>query len=518
MAATQFAWVRATNFAGYDEWLLLWLGARRIADCPYASRPLGFLWSIPGALLTPYGLEGYLLVHAAYFWLAGCWTLLLVGRLLPGDRALGFLAGAFAICWAPLDLARLTPVQMATHSGVTCCSYLAVLLFVVSWQRRSRLLLALACALALVAGRSYESPLPLLLLAPLLVLLRDRGAARRLLLWALPWLVVVLACGALFLRPLLQGGADLAYQASVLKSDLSVAGVLGRMLQQYGYHLVPLVTVPRARLDVAPVALAVCAYALAFLACARGSETRPRREYALLASVGLILAGLGYSVFALSPFFAAPHRMQMLSAPGIAIALAASLRGVSLLAPARWSTLLAGVLGAWVVAVGTARTVAMQQVWDETSYFPAQRGTLAQLVTLAPELLPNTLVVLVDASGAWPSTFGFRHAVEHFYAGHATGIVWGGFDFLYALRLTPRGLRCEPWPVIRKPWGVAPTEHRYDELLVVQRDASGRLALVESWPAGILPALPADAAYAPRARIRPAGAPLPERRVLERER
>jgi hypothetical protein len=457
-------------------------------------------------------------VHAAYFWLAGCWTLLLVARLLPGDRALALLAGVFAICWAPLDLARLTPVQMATHSGVTCCSFLAILAFVASWQRQSRLLLALACALALVAGRSYESPLPLLLFAPLLVLLRERGASRRLLRWALPWLVVVLACGALFLRPLLQGGADLAYQANVLKSDVSLAGVVGRLLGQYGYHLTPLATVPRARLDSVPVALALLAYAAAFLACARGAGARPRREYAVFAGVGLILAGLGYSVFALSPFFAAPHRMQMLSAPGIAIALAAALRGLSLLAPARWGTLLAGVLGAWVVAVGTARTAAMQQLWDTTSYYPAQRGTLAQLVAIAPDLAPNTLVVLLDATGAWPSTFGFRHAVEHFYAGRATGVVWGGFDFLYPLRVTPRGWRCEAWPVIQKAWGVAPTEHRHAEMLVVARDAAGRLSLLESWPAGMLPALPADAAYAPRTRILAGGTPPPERRVLERER
>ena len=119
VGATQLLWIRATNFAGFDEWLLLWLGARRIADCPYASRPLGFLWSIPGALLTPHGLEGYRLVHAAYLTLTGCWTLLLCRRLAPGDSLFSFLAGAFAIAWAPLDLARLTPVQMAAHSGVT---------------------------------------------------------------------------------------------------------------------------------------------------------------------------------------------------------------------------------------------------------------------------------------------------------------------------------------------------------------------------------------------------------------
>jgi hypothetical protein len=510
--------VRATNFAGYDEWLLLWLGARGIADCPYASRPLGFLWSIPGALLTPYGLEGYRLVHAAYFWLAGCWTLLLVGRLAPGDRALALLSGAFAVCWAPLDMARLTPIQMATHSGVTCCSYLALLLFVSSWQRRSRALLGLACALALVAGRSYESPLPLLLCAPLLALLPEPGAGRRLVWWSAPWLLVVLVCGALFLRPWLAGGADVSYQGSVLKSDWSVTGYASRLLAQFGYHLAPLVTLPRARLDVPAVALALAAYALAFRAGARSSETRSRGEYAVLAGAGLILAGLGYSVFVVSPFFAAPHRMQMLSAPGIAIALAAALRGLSLPARAPWRGALAGLLGAWVVAVGTARTFAMQKQWDETSYYPAQRGTLSQLVALAPDLQPNTLVVLLDAGGAWPATFGFRHAVEHFYAGHATGVVWGAFDFLYPLRVTPSGLRCETWPVIRKPWGVAPTEHRWDELLLLARDARGAVSLLESWPAGALPPLPAGARYDPRSRIRGGGAAPLERRVLARER
>lgn len=518
VGATQFAWIRATNFAGYDEWLLLWLGARRIADCPYANRPLGFLWSIPGALITPYGLEGYRLVHAGYLTLSGCWTLLLGRRLAPGDSLFSFLAGAFAIAWAPLDLARLTPVQMAAHSGVTFATFLAILLLLESWRRQRRGLLFGACAVALIVGRSYESPLPLLLCAPLLLLLGGAPQPRRLLFWSLPWLGVAVASAVLFLLPQLAGGGDLAYQATVLKRDPSALGIAARLARQFGHHLTPLVTVPRARLDIAALGIALVVYVLAFLAATKEAPPRPRGEYWKLLGAGAALAALGYSLFTLSPSFDAPHRMQILSAPGIAILLAAAIRLASGTAPAGWQKALAGLLGAWVIAVGTARTLAMQEVWDQASYYPAQRATLVQLVAIAPDLAPNTLVLLVDDAGAWPASFSFRHAVEHFYPGHATAIVWKAFDFLYPVRFTREGVRCETWPVIQRPWGVAPTSHRYDELFIVRRDGSGRLSLLEAWPEGVLPALPEAARYAPRARIVLGAAAPPERQVLLRER
>jgi hypothetical protein len=55
--------------------------------------------------------------------------------------------------------------------------------------------------------------------------------------------------------------------------------------------------------------------------------------------------------------------------------------------------------------------------------------------------------------------------------------------------------------VIRKPWGVAPTLYRYDEIVVVYAGEDGALRVLPEWPAQVLPALPAGARYAPEARV-----------------
>jgi hypothetical protein len=59
----------------------------------------------------------------------------------------------------------------------------------------------------------------------------------------------------------------------------------------------------------------------------------------------------------------------------------------------------------------------------------------------------------------------------------------------------------DPWPVIREPWGVAPTLHRYDEVLVAYVAEGGALRVLPEWPSHVLPALPAGARYAPEARV-----------------
>jgi hypothetical protein len=157
------------------------------------------------------------------------------------------------------------------------------------------------------------------------------------------------------------------------------------------------------------------------------------------------------------------------------------------------------------VAVAAARTLQMQRSWDGVSYYGRQVKLLGDLLRFAPRLRPHTLIVLVGDTAAFPATFAFRHAVECVYPGEATGVLASGPEALYVSRLTPSGIDTEPWPVLWKPWGVAPTHHGFDEMVVARARADGAAAVEPSWPAD-LPALPPGQRYDPRARILPAGA------------
>jgi hypothetical protein len=96
------------------------------------------------------------------------------------------------------------------------------------------------------------------------------------------------------------------------------------------------------------------------------------------------------------------------------------------------------------------------------------------------------------------------------------GLLGKGDEFIYSARYGADGIRTESWPDIQRAWHSPPTLHRYDEVVVVRLLADGTLRVADAWPAE-LPALPAGARYAPRARIG-YGPPPAAARILARER
>jgi len=516
--AAQYALVRPTNFGGFDEWLFLWLSERGILGSPYSNRPLNFLWTLPG-VLVPESFLGFHLLHGAYLALGGLLAGLLATRALPGRPGLAVLCGIATACWAPWDRARLSSVQMTINSGSACTALLATWLLIVAWERGSRPLLALAAALAFVAARGYEGVLGVLAVGPALLALlgpRDARFARA----SAIWLAAVLAALALTLAPLASGAAAAAYQTRVLGLDLDPARLAERMLRRFAEHLGPLLTTRPARVDGwLPWLSAALALAAAVLAQGRlraGVAVIPatgaRRELAV-AVLGVTYAAAGYAPFVLSPSLDAPHRAQMHAGFGIGLLLCALLAlGVRAAAP-RVRPGLVAVACAGLAWAGAARTAALQRDWDRDHTGPLQLRTLRGLVAVAPRLAAHTLVVALDESQAWRSSFGFRHALLHVYGGEATGTVAGRADLLYRTTATPTGLRTEPLEAVKGPWGIAVDSHTHAELLVVRFDARGRVSLVEDWPRELSPFDPGPD-YAPRARIRP-GPPGRGVRILQ---
>lgn len=501
--------VSPTNFGGYDEWWIRSLNDRLVLGVPYANRPLNFLWTLPGGLLGPRGFTGYYVVHGLYLWLAGVFLFVILRRLWPGLPSLAWLAAAFVVTWAPSDRARLCPVQGTFGSGSTMGLILAVLLLVEARWRGSRALLVVGGAMAWATIRGYEATLPLLLAAPLLILALPAGARGWPRAWWLAWAAPVALATAQTVAPAVLGGDASRYQMENARLDPKPAAVVSRLAHQYASHLRPL-----AGADLRDLRGGRAALAAALLAggcwlarrLGRGrdeDDVQPRRALATIAA-GLAAAGLGYGPYVLSRIGASTDRTEYVSGPGIAVALAALAVLAARPLPLQWRWLATAGLGCWVVAVGTGQTLALQRYWDTHSAYPRQAATLRDLQSVAPDLRPGTLVVLVDHCGDWPAVFTFRHAVEWAYGRRATGFLWRpGFrgQLFYPTAFAPEGVRTMPWESIQKAWDDPPTLHRYDEIVaLVRRPGECRAALATRWP-DELPPLPPGARYAPTERI-----------------
>jgi hypothetical protein len=516
LGASLFLWVRPTNFRGYDEWLIFSLLSRGIVGFPYANRPLNLLWALPAWALAPDRLWGFLLVHAVWLTLGGLLVCLLLRRMLPGAPVLAFLAGAFTVAWAPSDLTRLASVQMIVYSGCTFGTLLSAWLLVEAWWRHRPALVLLAALAGAAAVLSMEAALPLVALAPLLLLpgggWRERARWGR---WALGWLVLVTAAGWRIVGAFRSGGDELAYQTEMLLADPSPLHVLRRALGQLRQHLLPLVDSPAQALAVPAVPIAVAVFVAGFVLATRpraqteGGASPGSAALVLTGLAGLLLAIVAYLPFVLNLKTRGPVRTQFLSAPGTGVLLAAGVVLFARLLPTRARLAGACLLGAWVVATGASRIVALQETWNTRTAYPAQRRALLELTALAPDLEPHTLVVVLKEEGVWPLDLSFRHAVEYLYEGRARGLAAGAEAFLYETRFEPAGVVSEPLPVLRGPWREGLTRYRYDELVVFRRDPGGGLSLLDAWPTE-LPPLAAGVAYAPRSRIR-TGAPPPRR-------
>jgi hypothetical protein len=393
----------------------------------------------------------------------------------------------------------------------------ACVCFLESWLRRNASLLALGILVAFVTARSYEATIALLLAWPLFVAWALHERSRAYWTWSAAWGGFMGLALVLIVQPMIFPQSTPSYQAS-LGMELDPSRIVARLWREYVDHLVPLATIPWTELRALGVPVAVVVFVLTSLVGIRDAEFSKgvgRRAIVGWMAAGIALAALGYAVLVLSPVQSgAPKawRMQFLSAPGIALFLAAIAYGISGALPRALRRALLVGLGCWVVAVGTARTVAMQRLWDRSSYHDHQVRMLTGLTELAPDLKPHTLVIVLDEGRAWRSTWGFRHAVQYLYRDRAMGYVWDSWDFMFPTRLTWAGVVCVPWPEVQVAWETAPTLHRVDELVLIRHHTSGEVELLETWPS-VLPSLPPGARYDPRARVLSA-APREEHAIL----
>jgi len=505
----QFAWVSPTNFNGYDEWLNLSLTSRGILAFPYANRPLALLWNVPTTWLGTDLVTAHYLLHGLYLSLTGVLAYLIVRRLAPNAPLLAWLAGTFAATWAPRDFLRLDSVQMLLYGGFMAATLCSLLLLAGSWRPGRAWLLAPAVALAFCALRTYEGCLPLLVAAPPALAAVSQPQPRWH--WALAWYSALVVGIAQMLGWWGDGTTSLAYQ-SMISRDLDLLPLAKRLIQHFGFSADPLIRPTWQELAVPRVMPALIAFAagLAWAVPADPLSAQTRRTYAWAVGIGLLLAGLGWAPFAISPQLTSPDRTQFLPAPGMGLALAGAILWLASFLPHRWRMVGVAALAGWVMWVGTARILAMQRQWDERSAFPAQAEFLRHLTRWAPDLRSNTLVVLFDDTATW-GAIAFRHAVEYLYENRACGYLWGSRNMLYRIDVTPAGVVYVTGVDIRRAWQSPPTLHRPHEIVFVRYGSNRSVTVLDHWPESF--PLSAPAVYAPRARVVTAR-PAPKARAV----
>jgi hypothetical protein len=248
--------------------------------------------------------------------------------------------------------------------------------------------------------------------------------------------------------------------------------------------------------------------------------TQPQAELLVVRGgiVGIVGAAASYSAFIVGArMTASAGRTQMVAGPWIAIAVAATILLLARACPGRARLPVLAALGAFVAANGAARTSQLQESWDRTggAYY-RQAHAMQQVLAIAPDLKPGSLLIFVDGGRTWLGTFVFHHAVDLLYEGKAAGCVANGREEVFiTCFMDPTGVHQVPWPILRPAWRVAPRTYRFDEVMVLSSDAAGRVKLEEEWPKE-LPALPPGASYAPRSRATALATQPPARSVLER--
>ncbi len=518
-AVVAFAPARATNFRGYDEWVIVSLTSRGILEFPYANRPLNLVWGLPAWWFYPDQFSGFLVIHVAWIALGGVLTFLITRRLLPGATALAFVAGALAIVWAPGDQSRICSVQMILYSGCTFGALLATWLAVEAWARRSLALAACAAVAGVVTILSFEATMAPLALVPLLFLagggMRER---RRLLVWTLAAGCLVFACALRFAAPRWTDPERVAYQGGIA-ADFTPGPLLDRTWRQLRRYVAPVFAPPPLERSWPFVPLSVAVFAVGFAVASRRSPERPegqsppRAALAVAAGLGLLWAAASLVPFVLNPETHGAERMQFIPTPGIAVLFAATAFALASFLPARARLPAVFLLGGWIAASGVARVGALQAAWDEKSAYPDQRSSLLGITAVVPDVEPGTLVVLLGGGG-WAIDVSFRHALHYLYEGRAVGHSVDALEYLYKTRFESGGVRSSPRPVLERSWQETSVLYPYDAVVVVKAVENGRVTLAETWPEELDP-LPAGASYAPRARIRQ-GPRLPRLRILGR--
>jgi len=349
----------------------------------------------------------YQIVFAALWWARGFLMFLIVRRLLPGQDLFSYLAGGLVLVHSS-DLATAWVGQMP-QSAYIFWMLAAFYLLVRALDQSSRVLVILAIFCEYMSLWTYESPIVIILLAPLpLFWLRGKMVRKW---WPAVWgwyAVPAIYLAVIAVRYTRSGGHT--YQESVLRKDWSIAPILQDWLFNIGASL-KFWAWPEEQPGRAPdtplallAALSVSVLIGGMLALRASRIPEMRKLFGALAA-GFLLIAFSFPPYLLLNSARSLWRTQMLSSVGAALFLSAVIVMCVTAVQASWLRfgLLAG-LSAGVVWCGSysalAKSANQRWLWER------HKQAMQEMLEVAPRVRPGTLIVLTNAPGGDGDPFG----------------------------------------------------------------------------------------------------------------
>lgn len=367
---------------------------------------VGYLLSY--ALGVPGGFLGLQISYAALWWARGILSFLIVQRLLSDGALFGYLIGALVIAHAS-DTA-LNWVGQLNQFGFMVWMLLSFYFLLRGLHARNRgkrvLLVGLACGACFLCIFSYESPLFIILVMPVLFGSVSGGLRRNRAVLAAYYLVPV---GFVMLNLRRYGaGGHSSYQESVLRDDWGVTSLVSDLVfnmsaslkfWRWGVFVPP----SPAVVTISAVAAIVFVLGAASVNASMGvpSVLPRRRQLAGSLGAGLLLLILSFPAYLVLGSATSLWRTQFLSGIGAALVLAslAGLAGTTLPdGKIRFVWLLAA---GGIVCVFGARAAYADgqfhfQVWER------HRQAMAEVLSVAPRIKPESVIVLVGVPRSLP--------------------------------------------------------------------------------------------------------------------
>ncbi|MCC6292142.1 MAG: hypothetical protein IT164_05800 [Bryobacterales bacterium] len=431
---------------------------------------------------------GIQLVYLALLWARAYLLYLGVAALTPGAPWLSFLAGVFMLVNAA-DLAAMWVGQLNQYGYMF---WLALAFWAMVRGTEPDSVSAKFSALALVSGYlclySYESPIFLLSLLPVLLGAVDRRRVRQHLVLHVIWYSLIAHFTYRFLLRYYLA-AQTTYQAKVMRQEFALWGVLREWAGQVGHSIFAWRwgTGPHWPELTAPVALAVIAFAgAAWLLRREEFDVREQTRVARRAlPVGLLACIFSFPAYLFLPGGGGLWRTQFLSAFGAGVALAALVLIVA--AWGRPGKAMAAMASLLILCLGVDTLVddarAHWRVWER------HRGVMAGLLAVAPAVAEGTAVILTGVprkEDPFGDNMWFDFAVRLAYPGRQVIGAYqysdGGVSPSY-----PLDLEREPGKWVWNGKGMPPlvTGGPAESVLLAAMDGDGRVRLLNVWPANL---------------------------------
>jgi hypothetical protein len=438
----------------------------------------------------------YQITYAALWWARGFLLFLTGRRLAPGHDLFWYLAGAFVLVHSSDSATGWA--GLLNQSGYTFWMPLAFYALVIALQqserRRADIALVLAIFFEHLSLWSYESQLLIILIAPLLLLRMYPHPWRSPLAIAAAWYLLPVIYIAATIRKYTRSAGH-TYQESVLRKVWSGGSILSDWLFNISTSLSfwnwprPEPAYASTSQIVLPAILAVFVFfvGIVLLAWSARSWIPSRRTLWTVMLTGLLLLALSFPAYLILESARGLWRTQILSGFGAALVLSSALALCASYAQGNWiRTSVLALLVSLVVGYGSFSAVKKSAfhlwVWER------QRSAMAQVLSIAPRLKDETLVILTDVPKDHDPFLGDE--------------MW--FDMALRLAYPETRVAGVYFYEDRSPALGKAVMGRADNMLVLDYQPPGRLSIAPSLPSF----LRVEGFYNPEARIR-SGSPSP---------